>query len=192
MSFIKVQIEKAYKNDHLICICLNRIDWERRIIGYVKKFGESDSFVVEVIYEFGKKKDLRTVKLSSIKSLEIGGVYNENLEKLNKNGFKKSKTRPKYISINKRNVHKKLNEFMALTTLCTFVFGSEYSVGIVTAVTESEFSISNVGFDGSDDGISIFDVNSLTQIRYEANAEERISFLHKLARTIPAGKSKTK
>jgi hypothetical protein len=192
MSFIKVQIEKAYKNGHLICVCLNRIDWERRVIGYVKKFGKSDSFALEVIDEFGQKKDLRTVELSSIKSLEIGGVYIENLEKLNKNGFKKSKTRPKYISINKRNVHKKLNEFMALTKLCTFVFDTEYSVGIATATTESEFSISNVGFDGSDNGISVFNVNSLTQIRYEGNAEERISFLHKLACTVPAGKSKTK
>jgi len=192
MSFIKVQIEKAYKNGHLICICLNRIVWERRIIGYVKKLGESDSFGLEVIDEFGQKKDMRIVKLSSIKSLEIGGVYNENLEKLNKNGFKKSKTRPKYISINKRNVHKKLNEFMALTTLCTFVFGTEYSVGIVTAITETEFSISSVGFDGSDNGISVFNVNTLTQIRYEGNAEKRISFLHKLAPAVPAGKSKTK
>jgi hypothetical protein len=158
----------------------------------VKKFGESDSFALEIIDEFGQKKDLRTVKLNSIKSLEIGGVYIENLEKLNKNGFKKSKTRPKYVSINKRNVHKKLNEFMALTILCTFVFGREYSVGIVTASTESEFSISNVGFDGSDNGISVFNVNSLTQIRHEGNAEERISFLHRLAPTVPAGKSKTK
>jgi hypothetical protein len=107
-------------------------------------------------------------------------VYNENLDKLNKNGFKKSKTRPKYISINKRNVHRKLNELMVLKTLCTFVFGTEYSVGIVTASTESEFSISSVGFDGSDNGISVFNVNSLTQIRYNGNGEERISFLHKL------------
>ncbi|MDP4150149.1 MAG: hypothetical protein Q8927_11695 [Bacteroidota bacterium] len=179
------KIEKAYKNGHLICICLNRIDWQRRVIGYVKKFAKSDSFTLEVIDEFGQKKDLRTVSLSSIKSLEIGGVYIENLEKLNKNGFKRTKTRPKYISINKRNAHKKLNEFMALSTLCTFVFGTEYSVGIVTASTESEFSISNVGFDGSDNGFSVFDVNSLTQIRYEGNAEERISFLHKLANALP-------
>jgi hypothetical protein len=192
MTSIKDRIEKAYKNGRLICICLNRIDWERRVIGYVKKFGESDSFALEVIDEFGQKKDLRTVKLSSIKSLEIGGVYNENLEKLNRNGFKKSKTKPKYISINKRNVYKKLNEFMVQATLCTFVFGTEYSVGIVTASTESEFSISSVGFDGSDNGISVFNVKSLTQIRYEGNAEERISFLHKLARAVPGGKSKTK
>ena len=82
---------------------------------------------------------------------------------------------------------------MALTTLCTFVFGTEYSVGDSRAAsTESEFSISNVGFDGSDNGISVFNVSSLTQIRYEGNAEERISFLHKLARIVPAWQIKSK
>jgi hypothetical protein len=180
MNSTKTQIETAYKNGHLICICLTRIDWARRVIGYVKKIVGSDSFVLQVIDEFGQKKDLKTVKSSSIRSLEIGGVYIENLEKLNKCGFKKSKTKSKYISINKRNVHKKLNEFLIRRELCTFVFGTEYSVGIVTAITESEFSISNVGFDGSDNGISVFNITSLTQIRFEGNAERRISFLHEL------------
>jgi len=180
MNSTKTQIETAYKNGHLICICLTRIDWARRVIGYVKKIVGSDSFVLQVIDEFGQKKDLKTVKSSSIRSLEIGGVYIENLEKLNKCGFKKSKTKSKYISINNRNVHKKLNEFLIRRELCTFVFGTEYSVGIVTAITESEFSISNVGFDGSDNGISVFNITSLTQIRFEGNAERRISFLHEL------------
>jgi hypothetical protein len=180
MTSIKAQVEKAYKNGHLICICLHRIDWEKRVIGYVKKCDGLDSLTLEVIDEFGQKKNVKTVKLNSIKSLEVGGKYNENLEILNKNGFKKSKTRPKYIAINNRNVHKRLDGLRVLSTLCTFVFGSEYSVGIVMAVSEAEFSISSVGFDGSDNGISVFDNSSLTRIRYGSTAEDRISFLHQL------------
>jgi hypothetical protein len=100
MHSIKTQVEKAYKKGHLICICLNRINWEKRVIGYVKKFAGSDGFTLETIDEFGQKRTVRNVKISAIRSLEIGGKYNEDLEKLIKNGFKISKTKPKYVTVN--------------------------------------------------------------------------------------------
>lgn len=114
--------------------------------------------------------------------MEIGGVYNDNLERLNRNGFTKTQSKPKYVIINKRNVYNRLNELIVGKTLCTFVFGAEYSIGIVTACTESEFFISNVAYDGSEDGISVFDINMLTKIRYASNHENRISFLFRQAK----------
>lgn len=178
MSYMKNKIINAYKDNHLICICLNRIDWEKRLIGYVRDLKEPNSFKFEIIDEFGQRKGVRSIKFKSIKSLEIGGVYNDNLEKLNGYGFKKTKSKPKYIIVNKRNVYDRLNELKVGKTLCTFVFETEYSIGIVTACTESEFFISNVAYDGSKDGISVFDISMLTKIRYASNHENRISFLY--------------
>ena len=95
MNFIKNQIEKAYKKNYLVCICLNNINWNNRVIGYVKNIYASERFEFEVIDEFGQKKNIRTVLFSSVKSLEIGGTYNENIEKLNKKGFLKNQSTPK-------------------------------------------------------------------------------------------------
>ncbi|HVY75497.1 MAG TPA: hypothetical protein VG890_11740, partial [Puia sp.] len=77
----------------------------------------------------------------------------------------------------KNDIYKKLNELVEGGTVCTFFFGTEFSVGKVRQVTQEEFSILNIAFDGRGDGISVFDTASLTKIRWASNFEKRISFL---------------
>jgi hypothetical protein len=181
MSFIKNQIEKAYKKNELISVCLNNIDWNSRIIGYVKKIYASNKFELEIIDEFGQKKNRRTVLFASVKSLEMGGVYNENLANLNKKRFLKNQSTPKYFSSGKYDLPKKLSELKESKTLSTFFFDTEFSIGIVMEITQKELFILNIAYDGTEDGISIFDVTLLTKIRCETNFETRISFLTKLS-----------
>ena len=183
MSFIKKQIEKAYKKKKLICVCLDKIDWNSRIIGYVKDIYASERFKLEIIDEFGQKKNIRTVLFASVKSLELGGIYNENLEILNKKGFLRDQSIPKYFSVAKHDLYKKLSGLKEAKTLCTFFFDTEFSIGIVTEITKEEFSIVNIAYDGTEDGISIFDVALLTKIRCETNFENRISFLNRFHTT---------
>jgi hypothetical protein len=177
MNYIKNQIEQSYKKKELVCICLNRINWDNRIIGYVKNIYASNKFDLEIIDEFGQKKNKKRFLFTSIKSLEIGGIYNKNLENLNKKGFLKNKSTPKYFSIKKHNAYKKLIELKETKTLCTFFFKNEYSIGIVEEITQEEFFITNIAYDGTGDGISIFDITLLTKIRCNTNFENRISFL---------------
>jgi hypothetical protein len=176
MNLIKDRIEKARKSGGLVCICVGRIAWNKRIIGYVKNIYAS-KFNLEVIDEFGQKKDTKTLLFDAVKSLEIGGIYNDNLEKLNKGGWVKSTAAPKYAIAGKNNLDKKLNELMDAKAVCTFFFRTEFSIGKITRVTQDEFCISNIGYDGTRDGMSVFDKASLTKIRWESNFERRISFL---------------
>lgn len=178
MSFIKDQIEKAYKKGCLVCVCLGKIDWNRRVIGYVMNI-YTTKFKLEVIDEFGQKKSTKTFSFDAVKSLEIGGIYNDNLEKLNKGGWVKSTAAPKYVIAGKNNILKRLNELMKAGTVCTFFFGTEFSIGRVKQVTQEEFMISNIAYDGTDDGVSAFVKASLTKIRWESNFERRIAFLAK-------------
>jgi hypothetical protein len=176
MSFIKDQIEKAYKKGGLVCVCLGRIDWNKRVIGYVKNI-DTSKFKLEIIDEFGQKKSTKTFLFDAVKSLEIGGIYNDNLEKLNKGGWVRSTASPKYIIAGKNNIVGRLNELMEAGTVCTFFFGTEFSIGKVTRITQEEFVISNIAYDGKDDGRSVFVKASLTKIRWGSNFEKRISFL---------------
>ena len=183
MSFIKKRIEKAYKKNELVCVCLGSIDWNSRIIGYVKKIYAPNKFDLEIIDEFGQKKNIRTVLFASVKSLEIGGIYNKNIENLNKKGFLKNQSTPKYFSKARHDLHEKLSRLKESGALCTFFFDTEFSIGIVVETTQEELSIVNIAHDGTEDGISVFDLALLTKIRCETNFENRISFLNKISST---------
>jgi hypothetical protein len=180
MNFIKKRIEKAYEKNNLVCICLNNINWNNRIIGYVKNIYSFEAFELEIIDEFGQKKNIRKISFASVKSLEIGGIYNKNLEKLNKKRFSRNQSAPIYFSARKHNLHKKLYQLKDAKTLCTFFFDTEFSIGIVKEISQEELSIANIAQDGTNDGISVFDITLLTKIRSKSNFENRISFLSDL------------
>lgn len=179
MKFINSRIEKAHKNNELVCVCLNNIHWDKRLIGYVTNIHTSDKFELEIIDEFGEIKNVKTIAFASVKSLEIGGIYNENLEKLNKKGFEKNLSKPNYISAKHHNLFEKMKRLKEKQTLCTFFFNTEFSIGIVKEITQRELSIANIAYDGAIDGVSFFDIARLTKIRYGSNFENRIFFLYK-------------
>jgi|GEM_PF-6796042 len=179
MSLIISKIQKAKTDNKIICICINTIKWNNRLIGYVKEIYSNNKFNLKVIDEFGQNKIIRTVLFSTIKSLEIGGSYNDNLEKLNKNGFVKSKTKTKYFLSWQQNLYTKLCELKNLKTLCTFFFKEEFSIGVVIGISNQELSIKNITFDGRSDGTSVYDVTALTKIRIGSAIENKITFLKK-------------
>jgi hypothetical protein len=177
MSFIINQIKKAKMSRKLVCICINTINWNNRVIGYVKQIYPPHKFELEVIDEFGQQKNKRIVSFTSVKSLEIGGTYNDNLEKLNKNGFVRKQMHSKYFSVQNQDLYEKLCVLKNSKTLCTFFFKTEYSIGIVKRITKHEMSIKNITYEGRNDGISIFDIALLTKIRIGSAFENRITFL---------------
>jgi hypothetical protein len=177
MNFIKKRIERAFKRNELICICINRIIWNNRIIGYVNSINKSGKFKINILDEYGQIKNTKTFTFFSVKSLEIGGTYNENLGRLNKSNFSKHHSTPKYFNKRKNNLFAKIDQLANTNKVCTFYFGSEYSIGVVKAVASGEFTIMNISFEGKEDGESIFDINLLTKIRYDSNFEIKITLL---------------
>ncbi|MBX3242021.1 MAG: hypothetical protein KIT80_13620 [Chitinophagaceae bacterium] len=173
------QILKVQNSGKLICICLNSIDWNSRIIGYVKGIN-INKFEFQVIDEFGQRKGKRAILLNMVKSLEIGGIYNNMLEKLVKNGYVKGKTTPKYLYSNKNRFRENICKLIDSKEVCTFFFKTEFSIGIVTKVSKSELTIKNISYEGVNDGISIFDLKQLTKVRTRSHLENRIKFLYTL------------
>jgi len=109
--------------------------------------------------------------------LEVGGIYNDNLGRLMKNGYVKDKRHAKYISPKSRDLNEKLCELKTSKTICTFFFKTEFSIGMVNRVTKDEIGIKNITYYGGNDGVSFFDAASLTKIRAGSNFESRIEFL---------------
>lgn len=178
MRFIISQVQKAKVIRKLICICINTINWNNRVIGYVKQIYPPDKFELEVIDELGQQKNKQLILFTSVKSLEIGGTYNNNLERLNKNGLLKKQMHSKYFYAQKHDLSQKLYEVKNSKTLCTFFFNTEFSIGIVKRISKHEMSIKNITYEGQNDGISIFDIALLTKIRIGSAIENRIAFLN--------------
>src|ERR1700712_893561 len=101
MSYIVKLIRNAHANNKLVCICIHKIDWKSRLIGYVISIYSLNDFKFQSFDEVGRMQKLKTISFDSVKSLEIGGVYNDNLEKLIKNGFSKQRSPGKYYYSNK-------------------------------------------------------------------------------------------
>lgn len=175
---IEDRIKEAYRTKELICVCVHKIVWDRRIIGFVRKIYASGKFDLDVIDEWGQRKGVKRISFASVKSLEVGGTYNDNLKLLYMYGFVRNQSRPRYFSAGKHDLSAKLRELKETATVCTFFFGTEYSHGRVANVHEDEFVINNIGYDGSPDGTSVYTLAGLTKIRCHSNHENRIDFLH--------------
>ena len=161
----------------LICICLNKIDWDKRVIGYLTSKPSSSTIDLQVIDEKGNFKMRKQILIETIKSIEIGGIYNDNLEKLAKAQLKPSKGQMKQVTTSKGNIQL-LQRLKDSQQVCTFFFETEYAVGKVRKLSICHLVINNITFDGRNDGLSIFDITSLTKIRIGSSKENRISLLH--------------
>ncbi|MEP6468091.1 MAG: hypothetical protein ABJB05_17395 [Parafilimonas sp.] len=178
-NLLKNKIEKFYNEQKLICICVNKIDWNKRIIGYIKKVNDFDSIELQVVDEFGRNKNLKLISFKSIKSLETGGIYNETLEKLNKKRAIEIYRTSKYLYSSDKNFFAKAHVLIKEKELCTFFFATEFTIGIIKKISQDELKIINIGYDGKNDGESIFDIAFLTKVRYKSNFEKKVFFLRK-------------
>jgi hypothetical protein len=179
MNLVIEQIVKAKREKRLISICLKNIDWNRRIIGYVKDGAPAKHIRLEIRDEYGQKKDTKNIPLAAIKCVEIGGLYADDLEILIEDGFFKTKGPAENVVRKSHQWFKKLSELSKAKILCTFFFKEDYSMGVVTDVNEQEFSINNIGYEGKTDGVSVYDLKKLTRVRFGSNFENRIDFLSK-------------
>ena len=180
MNYIKEIVKEAYKENRVICICLKRIDWDKRLIGFIRNNFSDEHIKLEILNEYGEPKNIKDIPLSKIRSLEYGGVYNDNLEILYKGKFKSNRSKAKYIIWNrKEDLTAILKKLLKNEVLCTFYFNDYYSIGIIAKEVTDQLFINNKGYDGVNDGVSGYDINKLTKIRYNSPFELRIEFLLK-------------
>lgn len=168
----------AFKKKKLICICLNKIDWDKRLIGFLKKNITDNIIELQVINEYGELKNVKTIRLDKIVSIEFGGSYNNDLELLHNGKFKCERYKSQYLHCKKKqNLAEKLQILLDTKELCSFYFNESYSIGFISKRITNELCIEHVGYDGVKDGIASYDLNELTKIRYNSPFEARIKFL---------------
>jgi hypothetical protein len=169
-------LKAAIKSNNVISFCLGKVDWNKRVIGYVKAINKNKA-VINVIDIFGNTVSTKNILIDKIAILEINDSYNKHLEKLKTQGQEIKKTRNLYY-YNKGNGFNEKIEFLRLNgNICTFFFGTEYMTGIVKGINDQILIIDSIGYRGTNEGESFCKMENITKIRYDGPLEKKITFL---------------
>lgn len=162
----------------IISFCIGKVNWDKRIIGYVRSMNK-EIIVVDEVDVFGSVVKSRNIKISSISIIETNDSYNKHLEKLKEQGKLIKKTKPLYYYNKGDKFNKKIDLLRISGNICTIFFGTEFITGIIKKLSENILSISSIGYRGTKEGESYFTLESITKIRYQGPLEKKISYLQK-------------
>jgi len=180
MNYFNDIINETIIQKKLIDVCLKKIDWSKRHIGFVEKYEPNNFLVMKELDQYGRVIGFREILFKNIKSIEYGGIYEKNLETIYfGNIWEKKKTYPRYIKDLRPDKGRLIKRLIDTQTVCTFFFKDNYVIGILQEVSKDQLLIKNISFFGVEDGISSFYIKSLTQIRYNGPLEIRVDFLRK-------------
>lgn len=168
----------ALKSNNIISLCVGKVDWDKRIIGYVKSINKKNVFI-DVVDIFGSIIKSKSIRIDNIAVVEINDSYNKHLEKLKTQGKVIKKTKPLYYYNKGNSFNEKLELLRLKGSVCTVFFGTEYMTGIIKKIDKEILFINSIGYRGTKEGESYCKLGSITKIRYEGALEKKISYLQK-------------
>ncbi|MEJ7611058.1 MAG: hypothetical protein WKF88_07760 [Ferruginibacter sp.] len=172
-------LKKALKNKNIISLCVGKIDWNKRVIGYVNSVNET-AVVIEMVDIFGSIVKNKSIPIKSISVVEINDSYNKHLEKLKKHEKAIKKINPLYYFNKGNNFNEKLEKLLLEKNICTVFFGTEFITGVIQNFNEDDLCINAIGYRGTKEGEVYCRLVNVTKIRYEGPLEEKISYLQNL------------
>lgn len=176
---MKEILKVALKNRNVISLCIGKINWERRIIGYVKSMSK-DNILFHLIDIFGTTIKEKSINIASISVLEINDSYNKHLEKLKEQGKFIKATKSLYYYNKGDDFQRRLKTLISEATVCTIFFGTEYLTGVIKGIMEETLVIKSIGYKGSNEGESYCKLKNVSRVRYDGPLERKISYLKSL------------
>lgn len=169
-------LQTAFNKKILISFCIGKINWEKRIIGYVKSVNTKKVLVDEVDI-YGSVFKSETIVIDKIAIIEMNDDYNKHLEKLKEQGKMIKKVKSLYY-YNRSDMFREKIEILRLNgNVCTIFFGTQYKTGVIKKISKNIISINAIGYRGTEDGESYCTLESITAIRYQGPLEEKIRYL---------------
>ncbi|HEV7620435.1 MAG TPA: hypothetical protein VGO09_01805 [Flavisolibacter sp.] len=169
-------LEAALKNNYIISFCVGKVNWDKRIIGYIKSL-KGETIIIDVVDIYGSVIKKRNIAIKKISIVEINDSYNRHLEKLKSEGEIIKKTKSKYYYNKGTKFKEKLESLKSKGNICTIFFETEYLTGIIKNVSDNIIFIQNVGYRGTKEGESCCKLSGVTSIRYDGPLEKKISYL---------------
>lgn len=169
-------LRNAYKSKRIISVCLHKVDWDKRVLGYIRAF-KKESIVVQEVDIFGDVVRERSIALSAIRIVETGDRYNLHLERLKAVAKRLKKVKPLFYVNSGERFAGKLALLTEKECVCTLFWNTEFMTGIIKEVTANSILVETVGYTGIREGESWCSLKGMTRIRYQGPREAKIDYL---------------
>lgn len=171
-------IKASFKNKNLISLCIGKVDWDKRIIGYVKSIG-NHNVVIDVIDIWGSVVKSKNIAIDKITVLEVNDSYIKHLEVLKKQGNVIKKAKPVFYHNGGDSFGDNLEELRIKKAVCTIFYGTEYLTCIIKRLRDGILFVNPIGYKGTKEGKACCKLDSITKIRCKGPLEEKITYLLK-------------
>ncbi len=181
---IKIQkmleiLENALRNRSVVSICIGKVDWEKRLICYVKSVKKT-IIIIDIVDIFGFVTQSREIKIDKILLVEVNDSYNKHLEQLQGESKKIKETKSLYFYNKGIVFYNKLESLRIQGSVCTIFFGTEFMTGIIADIRGNIVILNGVGYRGTMEGETYCVVEKITKIRYQGPLESKINFLKRV------------
>lgn len=179
MNHILEIIATAKHKNKTISICINKVNWNKRLNGYVKSI-ESTHIMLLRLNRYGQQTGVLRINLDSIVSVEYGSSANNDLELLSRLDLKSIRRSARYIDVSESvDIRSLLIRLIQDKIMCSLFFDKGYlSLGIIQSIDEKTIYVRSMGFCGEEDGISVFSMKAIRRIRYNTNVEIAAQYLY--------------
>lgn len=174
---IKDILKEAYDKKNIIGVTTKIIDWDESIIGYIVEIDDT-YFTINELDEYGTFIGNTTIAFNDVCHVEPDNWYMRNLLLIQeKNLIFNPNTR---ITVWKegKELEKHFQYIKDNSKITRFFFEDDnFVIGIVLKFDNNFLLIKKIGQDGSEDGITCYQVNDIIGLRYDGIEEQKIRLL---------------
>ena len=172
-------LKKSFEQSKIISITTKDIEWDQSIIGYISQLDE-DCLTIDELDECGTYIGNITYMISDIRCVQIDDKYMRDLQVVHDN---RSEFNPqKRVTIWKAG-KKLIPHFKTIKEndeITRFFFEEDnFVIGLVLEFDNDFLVIKNIGQDGSEEGITCYQVDDIIGLRYDGLAEQKIKLLYR-------------
>ncbi|MDI9359024.1 MAG: hypothetical protein QM528_08755 [Phycisphaerales bacterium] len=160
----------------IISFCIDKINWDNRIIGYVDSI-QNENVSINEVDVFGSVVKKLNIRIDKILIVETNDSYNEHLQKLKKEGDNIKKEKTSYYFNKGEKFFEKINLLKSESQICTIFFDTQYITGIIADIKDDILFVKSLGYSGTNEGEAFCKIDSISKIRYKGPFERKIEFL---------------
>jgi hypothetical protein len=175
---IKNLLENAIKENTLIGIRTNSLDWGELIIGFIVKLEES-YFTINEIDEYGLFIGNTIIAIEDVINIEINDRYQKRLKFIFDNSSTLKPNNRITIWKEALDLIPHINYLIENGKITTLYYDEDdYVTGVILKFDEDYLKIKNIGREGDEDGMSYYPIDKLIGLRYDGIEEQKIQLLY--------------
>lgn len=174
---IKDILKEAYEKKSIIGITTKIIDWDESIIGFIIEIDDT-YFTLNELDEYGAFIGSTIISISDVCHVEPSNWYMRNLLLVMEGNSTLNPNARVTVWKEGKELKAQFQHIKDNNKITRFFFEDDnFAIGIVLDFDKESLLIKNIGQDGSDDGVTCYQIDDIIGLRYDGLEEQRIRLL---------------